>query len=143
MLFLPKRNERGLDPMAQRGQPVDAGVAGGTKGDEKARSMDSRAAMVNGEGTLGPTALAAPAIAGENLVTVTAKAAAGMRLARIAADTPSHGVQLGGATGAEKPGLPKRQGGGGGEGSRPGGGLDFHGGIVSLGSPHETEYKVR
>ena len=113
MLFLPKRNESGLDPMAQRGKPVDAGVAGGAKGNQQTRPMDSRAAMVNGEGTLGPAALAAPAIAGEDLLAVTGEAAAGMRLARIAADTQSKGVQLGGATKAEKPGLPARQGAGG------------------------------
>ncbi len=113
MLFLPKWNQRRLDPMAQRGQPVDAGVAGGAEGNQQTRTMDSRAAMVNREGTLRPTALAAPAIAGEDLVTVTAKAAAGMRLARIAADTPSHGVQLDGATGTEKPGLPRHPPAGG------------------------------
>ncbi len=100
-------------------------MAGGAKSNQQARPVDSRAAMVNGEGALRPTALAAPAIAGEHVVTVTAKAAAGMRLARIAAETQFHGVQLGGAAKAEKPGLPRRQGGGGGEGSKPGGGLDL------------------
>ncbi len=48
MLFLPKRNQRGLDPMAQRAKPVDAGVAGGAEGNQKAAVMNPGAAVVDG-----------------------------------------------------------------------------------------------
>ncbi len=81
-------------------------MAGGAKGNEQTRPMDSRAAMVNGEGALGPTAAAAPAIASEDLLAVTGEAAAGMGLARVARDTQAAGVELGSAAGAEQPGLP-------------------------------------
>ena len=86
MLFLPERNERGLKPVAHRAQAVDTGVASGAEGDQKARPMDSRTAMVNGERPLRPTASAAAVVAIENVITVTGKAAAGMRLAPIAAE---------------------------------------------------------
>ena len=82
-------------------------MAGGAKGNEQTRPMDSRAAMVNGEGTLGSTAAAASAIAGEDLLAVAGEAAAGMRLARVATHTQAAGVQLNSAAGAEQPGLPR------------------------------------
>ena len=59
MLLLPKGNERRLDPMAQRAEPVDEGMAGGAQGDQPAAVMDSGMTMVNRQQTFQPTAAAA------------------------------------------------------------------------------------
>ena len=78
MLLFPEGNERRLDPMAQRAEPVDAGMAGGAQGDQEARLMDPGPAVMDRQFTVGPTAAAAAAVALQNLVAVAGEAAAGM-----------------------------------------------------------------
>jgi hypothetical protein len=63
MLFLPQGNEGRLDPMAQRPEPVDAGMAGGAQGDQPAAVMDSWMTVVHREFPFRPTGAAAAAVA--------------------------------------------------------------------------------
>ena len=63
VLFLPERNERGLDPVAQRLGAMEASVAGGAERNQKPRLVHSRPSMMNGQLTLRPTAAAAASIA--------------------------------------------------------------------------------
>ena len=62
MLLLPKGHERRLDPVAQHAEPVDAGMAGGTQGDQPAAVMDSGMAVVHGERSFRPAAAVAAAV---------------------------------------------------------------------------------
>ena len=47
MLLFPEGNERRLDPMAQRAEPVDAGMAGGAQSNQEARLMDPGSAVMD------------------------------------------------------------------------------------------------
>ena len=80
MLLFPQGNERRLDPMAQRAEPVDAGMAGGAQSNQVARLMDPGSAVMDRQFIGRPTGAAAAAVALQNLVAVAGKAAARARL---------------------------------------------------------------
>jgi hypothetical protein len=87
MLLAPRRDERRLDPMMKRLQSVDAGVAGGAERDQKPRLVDAGPSVVDGQFPAGPTAAAAAAIAGEDLLAISGETAPGTRLPAKAAGT--------------------------------------------------------
>ena len=109
MLFFPEGNERRLNPMAQRAEPVDAGMAGGAQGDQPAAVMDAFLTMMNREFIGRPTAAAAAAVALQNLVAAPGEAAAGMPILPVAAGAQSATKEACLAAGTEKPGLPTAQ----------------------------------
>ena len=109
MLLFPESNERRLDPMAQRAEPVDAGVAGGAQSNQVARLMDPGSAMMDRQFMGRPTAAAAAAVALQNLVAVTGKAAAGMSFLPVTPGTQARAKEPEAPARAEKPGLPTAQ----------------------------------
>jgi hypothetical protein len=64
VLLAPERDERRLDPVPDRLQPMNASVAGRTEGDQKPGVVDSGPAVMDGEFLLGPAAAATAAVAG-------------------------------------------------------------------------------
>jgi hypothetical protein len=48
MLFPPKGNQRGFDPISDCPEAVEAGVAGGAKGDQETGFVVAGTAMVDG-----------------------------------------------------------------------------------------------
>ena len=109
MLLLPEGNERRLDPMAQRAEPVDAGMAGGAQSNQEARLMDAGSAVMDRQFMGRPTAAAAAAVALQNLGAVAGEAAAGMVFLPVTAGAQSATKEAGLPAGAEKPGLPTAQ----------------------------------
>ena len=75
MLLAPQRDERRLEPISEGTQPVDLGVAAGAQGDQKARLMDSRPTVVDGELASRPAATASAVVTLQNLVAVAGEAA--------------------------------------------------------------------
>jgi hypothetical protein len=110
MLLFPEGNERRLDPMAQRAEAVDAGMAGGAQSNQEARLMDPGSAVMDRQFMGRPTAAAAAAVALQNLGAAPGEAAAGMPILPVAAGAQSAAKQPEAAAGAEKPGLPTAQG---------------------------------
>ena len=74
MLLFPEGNERRLDPMAQRAEAVDAGMASGAQSNQEARLMDPGSAVMDRQFMGRPTAAAGAAVALQNLVAVASKA---------------------------------------------------------------------
>ena len=103
---MPKRNQRRLDPVPDGAEPVNPGVAGGAEGNQKARVMNARPAMVNRQLPLRPTGAATAAVALENGVAMSGEAEAGVGLSRIARSAQSGTQEACLPAGAEKPGLP-------------------------------------
>ena len=62
MLFLPERNERRFDPVAQRLRAMEAGVAGSAESNQKPRVMDAGSAMMDDQFPIRPTAPASATI---------------------------------------------------------------------------------
>ena len=120
-MLVPNGDQCRLDPPAHGTQPVNAGVAGGTQGNEKAALVDARAAVVNCELARGPAGAATAAVAVEYGIAVSGKAPAGMCLAGVAALAQPGSAQPSFAAQTEEPGLSaqnKRSPEG--EGGRPG-----------------------
>ena len=109
MLLFPEGNERRLDPMAQRAEAVDAGMASGAQSNQKARLMDPGSAVVHRQRPFRPTAAAAAAVALQNLGAAPGKAAAGMVFLPVAAGAESATEEACLPARAEKPGLPTAQ----------------------------------
>ena len=109
MLFLPERNERRFEPMPQRAQSVDAGMAGGAHGDQPAAVMDSGMTVVHREFTGRPTAAATAMITIQDFLAVAGEAAARVGLPPIARTTQPGTKEPEAPAGAEKPGLPTAQ----------------------------------
>jgi hypothetical protein len=63
MLLFPEGHERRLDPMAQRAEAVDAGMAGGAQGDQPAAVMDAFLTVMDRQLIGRPTTAAAAAVA--------------------------------------------------------------------------------
>ena len=106
MLFVPERDQRRFEPAAHRAQPVDASMAGGTQGDQEARVVDARPAVVDGQFTIGPTGAAAPSVTLQNLLAVAGEAAAGMPFLPVTARAQSAAKEPRGSRRGKKPGLP-------------------------------------
>lgn len=110
MLFGPERNQRRPEVVADGGEPVHPGVAGGTESDEPFPDVMAGAAVVHMDppriGMRRRTALAAKPVAEQNGLAVSTEA--GLRVAetRLAgrADLGAGGV--GGAARTEQPPLP-------------------------------------
>ncbi len=104
MLLVPERDERRFEPAAHRAQPVDAGMAGGTQGNQEARVMDARTAVVDGEFTIRPTGAAAASVALQNLLAVAGEAAAGMRVRASNSESTIRSKRAGGSRRGRKAG---------------------------------------
>ena len=86
-------------------EPVDAGVASGTEGDQETALVDARTTMMNGEFTLSPTGATAAAVAVEDGLPLAGKAAAGMGTPPVTRRAQAGVKEAGLPAGAEKPGL--------------------------------------
>jgi hypothetical protein len=109
VLLLPEGNERRFQPVPDRAEPVDARVAGGTKGNEQTPAVDAGTAVMDSQLIGIPTALAAAAVALQNFFPMPGKAAAGVCLPPIAGPAQSGTKEAGLAARTEKPGLPTAQ----------------------------------
>ena len=83
---MPDRDQRRLEPATHGTEPVDTGMAGGAKGNQKPALMDARTAVMNGELAIRPTGPAAATVALEHGIAMAGKAPARMRLAGVAAN---------------------------------------------------------
>ncbi len=108
MLLVPDRDQGRFDPVVKRLKPVDARVAGGAKGQQKAGVMEARSAVVDGQLPIRPTALTTTAVAIQHTFPVAGKAAAGVGVPPVTSRAQSGTKQLEAAAGAEEPGLPTR-----------------------------------
>ena len=109
MLFDPEGNQRRRKVMANGRQPVDAGVAGGAKGNQPFEGVLTRAAVMHMDPprieVRGSAALATTAIPEKNLFAMTAKTALRMPETHLAEPTEVGSSYLGGATRAEEASL--------------------------------------
>jgi hypothetical protein len=76
VLLDPERDKGFREPDAEADRPVDAGMTGRADGDQPFRVVDAAPAVVNVKGLPCPADLAAPPVAVENRIPVTAKRSA-------------------------------------------------------------------
>jgi hypothetical protein len=109
MLFHPEGDQRWRKVMANGRQPVDAGVAGSTKGNQPFEGVLTRAAVMHMDPPRiemrGSAALATTPIPEKNLLAMTAKTELRIPETHLADPAEIGAGQLGGATRAEEPGL--------------------------------------
>ena len=106
MLLVPDWDQRRLEPAAHGTEPVDTGMAGGAKGNQKPALMDARTAVMNGELTVRPTRPAATTVALEHGIAMSGEAKAGVSLPPVTGRTKARAKEPEAPTRAEKPGLP-------------------------------------
>ena len=109
MLFHPEGDQRRRKIMANGRQPVDAGVAGGAKGNEPFECVLTRAAVMHMDPprieVRGSAALATTPIPEKNLLAMTAETALGIPEAYLAQPAEIGAGSLGGAARAEETAL--------------------------------------